>query len=57
MKKICGLEDSVGDECFLKWFCEVFAKHLVDVTRTQVIEAVDQSWILEDAEVPLSSAN
>ena len=57
MKKICGLEDSVGDECFLKWFCEVFAKHLVDVTRTQVIEAVDQSWILEDAEVPLSSPN
>ena len=57
MKWMCGLDDTVGDECFPKWFRDIFAKHLDDVARAQVIaEAVDQSWILEDVEVPVYPA-
>ena len=54
MKQMCGLEESAGDKCFPKWFQDIFAKHLDDVAWAQVIaEGVNQSWILEDAEVPL----
>ena len=57
MRRMCGLDDDAGDECFPKWFRDIFAKHLDDVARAQVIaEAVEQSWILEDAEVPLYPA-
>ena len=57
MRRMCGLDEDAGDECFPKWFRDIFAKHLDDVARAQVIaEAVDQAWILEDAEVPLYPA-
>ena len=57
MKRMCGLDEAAGDDCFQKWFWDIFAKHLDDVARAQVIaEAVDQAWILEDAEVPLYPA-
>ena len=57
MKRMCGLDDNAGDDCFPKWFRDIFAKHLDDVARAQVIaEAVDNAWILEDAEVPLYPA-
>ena len=57
MRRMCGLDEDAGDDCFPKWFRDIFARHLDDVARAQVIaEAVEHAWILEDAEVPLYPA-
>ena len=57
MRRMCGLPENAEDDCFQKWYRDIFAKHLDEVARAQVIaEAVDGTWILEDAEVPLYPA-
>lgn len=54
MRTMCGIADEAGDECLPKWFRDLFTKHQDDISKAQIIaEAVNASWILEDAEVPL----
>jgi len=54
MRKMCGLPDNAGDDCFPKWYRDLFEKHLDDASKAQIIaEAIDKNWIFEDAEVPL----
>jgi len=54
MRTMCGLPDNAGDECFPKWYRDLFEKHLDDVSKAQIIaEAIDKNWIFDDAEVPL----
>jgi len=54
MMTICGLPDDAGEDCFPKWFKDIFGKHMDDVTRAQLIAtAVERSFIIDDAEVSL----
>ena len=54
MRAMCGLPDDAGDDCFPKWYRDIFDKHLDDVSKAQIVAtAVERSWIIEDAEVPL----
>jgi len=47
-----GLPEDAGDECFPKCFRDLFAKHLDKIGRAQIVaEVVEESWIVEDAEV------
>ena len=57
MRRMCGLEADAGDECFPRWFRDIFAKHQDDVSRAQLIaECIEAMWILEDTEVLLYPA-
>ena len=57
MKRMCGIDADAGDECFPRWFRDIFAKHQDDISKAQLIaECIDATWILEDAEVPLYPA-
>lgn len=54
MRAMCGLPENAGDDCFPKWYRDIFEKHLDDVSKAQIVAtAVERSWIIEDAEVPL----
>ena len=54
MRAMCGLPDDAGDDCFPKWYRDIFDKHLDDVSKAQIVATtVERSWIIEDAEVPL----
>ena len=54
MRAMCGLPDNAGDDCFPKWYRDIFEKHLDDVSKAQIVAtAVERNWIIEDAEVPL----
>ena len=54
MRTMCGLPDDAGDECFPKWFRDIFGKHMDDVTRAQLVaSAVEKGFIIDDAEVAL----
>ena len=51
---MCGLPDDAGEDCFPKWFKDIFRKHMDDVTRAQLIAtAVERSFIIDDAEVSI----
>jgi hypothetical protein len=54
MRAMCGLPDNAGDDCFPKWYRDIFEKHLDDVSKAQIVAtAIERNWIIEDAEVPL----
>ena len=54
MRSMCGLPEEAADECFPKWFRDIFGKHMDDVTRAQLVAvAVEKGYIIEDAEVAL----
>ena len=53
-KRMCGLQNTDGDECFPKWFRDLFDKHQDDISKNQLIaDAIDATWIMEDADVPM----
>jgi len=57
MLRMCGLPDEAGDECFPKWFKDMFGKHMDEVTKAMSIAtAVERNFVLDDAEVPLYPA-
>ena len=54
MQKMCGLENTAVDECFPKWYRELFAKHQDKKDKSQVITtAIEKCYIFDDSEVPL----
>ena len=54
MKKMCGLEDTPGDDTFTKWYKELFAKHQYVKDKAQVIAtAVKKCYIFDEAEILL----
>ena len=51
---VCGITSDSGDECLQKWFRHLSTKHQDDISKSQIIaKAVNASWVLDDAEVPL----
>ena len=57
MLRMCGLPDEAGDECFPKWFKDMFRKHMDEVTKAMSIAtAVERNFVIDDAEVPLYPA-
>ena len=54
MRAMCGLPENAGDECFPKWYRDIHDKHLDDIGKAHIVaSAVERSWIIEDAEVPM----
>jgi len=37
MRAMCGLLDDAGDDCFPKWYRDIFDKHLNDVSKAQIV--------------------
>jgi len=51
---MCGLLENSGDECFPKWYRDIFAKNQDDKDKSLIIaNAIGKSFMFEDAEVPL----
>jgi len=54
MQRMCGLPENCGDECFPKWYRDIFAKNQDDKDKSLIIaNAISKSFMFEDAEVPL----
>jgi len=55
MQRMCGLPENCGDECFPKWYRDIFAKNQDhDKDKSLIIaNAIGKSFMFEDAEVPL----
>ena len=54
MLVICGLLWGAGDECFPKWFRDIFGKHMDDIGKAQIIaRAAEACHFIDDAEVPM----
>ena len=57
MLRMCRLPDAAGDECFPKWFKDMFGKHMDEVTKgMSIATAVERNFVIDDAEVPLYPA-
>ena len=54
MLVICGLLWGAGDECFPKWFRDIFGKHMDDIGKAQIIaRSVEASRVIDNDEVPM----
>jgi len=51
---MCGLSDACGDDMFPKWYRDIFARNQNEKDKALVVaNAISESFIFEDAEVPL----
>ena len=49
---MCKIPKNAGDDCFLKWFWELFDIYMDDAGRAKTIaETIERSWMLEIAKV------
>ena len=49
---MCKLPKNAGDDCFLKWFQELFDIYMNDAGKAKTIaEAIERSWMFEIAKV------
>ena len=54
---MCGRPNAAGDECFPKWFKDMFGKHMDEVTKAMSIAtAVKRNFVINDAQVLLYPA-
>jgi len=57
MLRMCGFPDAAGDECFPRWFKDMFGKHMDEVTKAMSIAtAVERNFVIDNVEVPLYPA-
>ena len=49
---MCKIPKNAGDDCFLKWFWELFDIYMDDAGRAKTIaEAIECSWMFDIAKV------
>ena len=54
MLVVCGLLVGAGDECFPKYFRDIFGNHVDDIGKAQIIAwLVEASHAIDNAEVPM----